>query len=99
GPVVDEMALHKALITKKIAGAGLDFMVDEPPSKDSPPPAFPGRRLSSTSESRMAPRSVWRQAAPAGWGGAKSALNFLSAYRTSFCHVEYRKFTRSFPRA
>ena len=36
GPVVDEMALHKALITKKIAGAGLDVMVDEPPSKDNP---------------------------------------------------------------
>ena len=36
GPVVDERALHKALITKKIAGAGLDVMVDEPPSKDNP---------------------------------------------------------------
>jgi len=36
GPVVDEMALHKALITKKIAGAGLDVMADEPPSKDNP---------------------------------------------------------------
>src|SRR5438445_559714 len=36
GPVVDERALHKALITKRIAGAGLDVMVDEPPSKDNP---------------------------------------------------------------
>ena len=36
GPVVDEVALHKALITKKIAGAGLDVMADEPPSKDNP---------------------------------------------------------------
>jgi phosphoglycerate dehydrogenase-like enzyme len=36
GPVVDEMALHKALITRRIAGAGLDVMVDEPPSKDNP---------------------------------------------------------------
>jgi phosphoglycerate dehydrogenase-like enzyme len=36
GPVVDEVALHKALITKRIAGAGLDVMVDEPPSKDNP---------------------------------------------------------------
>jgi len=36
GPVVDEVALHKALITKKIAGAGLDVMTDEPPSKDNP---------------------------------------------------------------
>src|SRR3989475_2142157 len=36
GPVVDEMALHKALITKRIVGAGLDVMVDEPPSKDNP---------------------------------------------------------------
>ncbi len=36
GPVVDEIALHKALITKRIAGAGLDVMVNEPPSKDNP---------------------------------------------------------------
>jgi phosphoglycerate dehydrogenase-like enzyme len=36
GPVVDERALHKALITKRIAGAGLDVMHDEPPSKDNP---------------------------------------------------------------
>ena len=36
GPVVDELALHKALITKRIAGAGLDVMVDEPPSRDNP---------------------------------------------------------------
>ncbi len=36
GPVVDEVALHKALITKKIAGAGLDVMAEEPPSKDHP---------------------------------------------------------------
>ena len=36
GPVVDEVALHKALITKRIVGAGLDVMVDEPPSKDNP---------------------------------------------------------------
>jgi phosphoglycerate dehydrogenase-like enzyme len=36
GPVVDEVALHKALITKRISGAGLDVMVDEPPSKDNP---------------------------------------------------------------
>ena len=36
GPVVDERALHKALLTKRIAGAGLDVMVDEPPAKDNP---------------------------------------------------------------
>jgi phosphoglycerate dehydrogenase-like enzyme len=36
GPVVDERALHKALITRRIAGAGLDVMVDEPPAKDNP---------------------------------------------------------------
>jgi phosphoglycerate dehydrogenase-like enzyme len=36
GPVVDERALHKVLITKRIAGAGLDVMTEEPPSKDNP---------------------------------------------------------------
>jgi phosphoglycerate dehydrogenase-like enzyme len=36
GPVVDERALHKALITRRIAGAGLDVMVDEPPARDNP---------------------------------------------------------------
>ena len=36
GPVVDELALHKALITRRISGAALDVMVDEPPPKDHP---------------------------------------------------------------
>src|SRR5213594_478278 len=31
GPVVDEPALHKALTTGKLAGAGLDVMLEEPP--------------------------------------------------------------------
>jgi glyoxylate reductase/D-3-phosphoglycerate dehydrogenase len=34
GPVVDEAALHQALTTGKIAGAGLDVMVQEPPAAD-----------------------------------------------------------------
>jgi phosphoglycerate dehydrogenase-like enzyme len=34
GPVVDEVALHKALTGGLIAGAGLDVMVEEPPAAD-----------------------------------------------------------------
>jgi phosphoglycerate dehydrogenase-like enzyme len=36
GPVVDERALHDALATGRIAGAGLDVMVEEPPAADHP---------------------------------------------------------------
>ena len=36
GPVVDETALYGALSEGRIAGAGLDVMVDEPPAKDHP---------------------------------------------------------------
>jgi phosphoglycerate dehydrogenase-like enzyme len=36
GPVVDEDALHHALTTGVIAGAGLDVMVEEPPKKNHP---------------------------------------------------------------
>ena len=36
GPVVDEPALYQALKERKIGGAGLDVLVDEPPAKDNP---------------------------------------------------------------
>jgi phosphoglycerate dehydrogenase-like enzyme len=36
GPVVDEDALHQALTTRRIAAAGLDVMVEEPPKTDHP---------------------------------------------------------------
>src|SRR5919106_1604728 len=36
GPVIDEAALYDALKTNRIAGAGLDVMVDEPPKADHP---------------------------------------------------------------
>ncbi len=36
GPVVDEAALHQALTTCRIAAAGLDVLVEEPPPKDHP---------------------------------------------------------------
>jgi D-3-phosphoglycerate dehydrogenase len=36
GPVVDEAALYTALKERRIGGAGLDVLVDEPPAKDHP---------------------------------------------------------------
>lgn len=36
GKLIDEKALYDALITKKIAGAGLDVFEEEPPSGDNP---------------------------------------------------------------
>jgi phosphoglycerate dehydrogenase-like enzyme len=45
GPVVDEDALHHALTTGVIAGAGLDVMVEEPPKKNHPLFALPNVTL------------------------------------------------------
>lgn len=36
GPVVDEEALYQALKERRLGGAGLDVLVDEPPPKDHP---------------------------------------------------------------
>jgi glyoxylate reductase/D-3-phosphoglycerate dehydrogenase len=41
GPVVDETALHEALVRGEIAGAGLDVMVEEPPTPNHPLFALP----------------------------------------------------------
>jgi phosphoglycerate dehydrogenase-like enzyme len=41
GPVIDEAALHHALSAGRIAAAGLDVMVEEPPAKDHPLFALP----------------------------------------------------------
>ena len=50
GPVVNEPALHQALTTNRIAGAGLDVMVEEPPKTDHD---------SSSSTTSSSPRT-WR---------------------------------------
>jgi D-3-phosphoglycerate dehydrogenase len=36
GGIVDEKALHQALVAKKLAGAGLDVFEQEPPPSDNP---------------------------------------------------------------
>jgi phosphoglycerate dehydrogenase-like enzyme len=41
GPVVDEVALHRALTENRLAGAGLDVMVEEPPAPEHPLFALP----------------------------------------------------------
>jgi phosphoglycerate dehydrogenase-like enzyme len=41
GPVVDEAALYKVLVDGRIAGAGLDVMVEEPPAAAHPLFALP----------------------------------------------------------
>jgi phosphoglycerate dehydrogenase-like enzyme len=45
GPVVDEHALHQALAARRIAGAGLDVMVEEPPDTSHPLFALPNVTL------------------------------------------------------
>ena len=45
GPVIDENALHDALKSGRIAGAGLDVMVEEPPKPNHPLFALPNVTL------------------------------------------------------
>ena len=45
GPVVDEVALHRALVQGQIAAAGLDVMVEEPPAPTPPLLALPNVTL------------------------------------------------------
>jgi phosphoglycerate dehydrogenase-like enzyme len=45
GPVIDEDALYSALKERKIAGAGLDVFVDEPPAKTHPVFSLPNVTL------------------------------------------------------
>jgi D-3-phosphoglycerate dehydrogenase len=51
GPLVNEAALVEALKSKKIAGAGLDVLVDEPPSRDN--------RLLKLDNVLITPHSAW----------------------------------------
>jgi phosphoglycerate dehydrogenase-like enzyme len=46
GPVIDEDALHRALTSGQIAGAGLDVFVEEPPKPNNPLFTLPNVTLS-----------------------------------------------------
>src|ERR1044071_6707096 len=72
GAIVDEAALYRALADKKIAGAALDVVENEPPSKDNP--------LLSLENVLLTPHigALTSEAAKRGeWGAAEEVIRVL----------------------